>query len=107
MGSRLRPGQRGPLKGIHVILSDGGGDAERQQRETQIPRTGLFYSATRFRIIEGFPEPAEWLEVIETDDPDPLHTYRQETSRTLLAPQIQLQLSQSFRLANAGKTNAA
>jgi hypothetical protein len=60
----------------------------------------LFYSAARFRLIEGSPEPAEWLEVFETDDPDPLHAYPRVTSHTLPAPQIPPQLSESFRLAS-------
>ena len=102
---RLTPGQHGPLTGIHVILSNGGGDTERQHREAQILQTGLFYSAARFRIIEGSPEPAEWLEVFETDDPDPLHTYPRATRHTLPASQIQPQLSQSFRLAGTRTTN--
>jgi hypothetical protein len=67
----------------------------------------LFYSAARFRIIEGSPEPAEWLEVFETDDPDPLHTYPRATRHTAPASQIQPQLSESFRLAGARKTNDA
>jgi 8-hydroxy-5-deazaflavin:NADPH oxidoreductase len=105
VGSQLQPGPHGPLTGIHVILSNGGGDTERQHWEAQILQTGLFYSAARFRIIEGSPEPAEWLEVFETDDPDPLHTYLRATSHTLSASQIQPQLSESFRLAGARKTN--
>jgi 8-hydroxy-5-deazaflavin:NADPH oxidoreductase len=107
IGSQLQPGQHGPLTGIHVILSNGGSDTERQHWEAQILQTGLFYSAARFRIIEGSPEPAEWLEVFETDDPDPLHTYLRATSHTLPASQIQPQLSESFRLAGARKTNCA
>jgi predicted dinucleotide-binding enzyme len=107
VGSQLQPGQHGPLTGIHVILSNGGDDTERQHREAQILQTGLFYSAARFRIIEGSPEPAEWLEVFETDDPDPLHAYPRATRHTPPAPQIQPQLSQSFRLADARKTNRA
>jgi predicted dinucleotide-binding enzyme len=99
VGSQLNLGQHGPLTGIHVILSNGSDDTERHQREAQILQTGLFYSAARFRIIEGSPEPAEWLEVFETDDPDPLHAYPQVTSDTLPASQIQHQLSQSFLLA--------
>ena len=35
------------------------------------------------------PEPAEWLEVFETDDPDLLHTYLRATSHALPASQIQ------------------
>jgi predicted dinucleotide-binding enzyme len=107
IGSQLQPGQHGPLTGIHVILSNGGGNTERQHWEAQILQTGLFYSAARFRIIEGSPEPAEWLEVFETDDPDPLHTYLRATSHTLPASQIQPQLSESFRLAGTRKTNGA
>jgi predicted dinucleotide-binding enzyme len=107
IGSQLQPGPHGPLTGIHVILSNGGGDTERQHQEAQILQTGLFYSAARFRIIEGSPEPAEWLQVFETDDPDPLHTYLRATSHTPPAPQIQPQLSESFRLAGARKTNGA
>lgn len=101
VGSQLQPGQHGPLTGVHVILSNGGDDTERQRREAQILRTGAFYSAARFRIIEGSPEPAEWLEVFETDDPDPLRAYLRATSQTPPAAKIQLQLSESFRLAGA------
>ena len=106
VGSQLQPGQHGPLTGIHVILSNGGDDTERQHREAQILQTGLFYSAARFRIIEGSPEPAGWLEVFETDHPDPLHAYPRATSHTLAAPQIQPQLSESFRLAGTAKPMA-
>jgi hypothetical protein len=59
----------------------------------------LFYSATRFRLIEGSPDPAGWLELFETDDTDPLHAYPRAASQTLPAPQIRPQLSESFRLA--------
>jgi hypothetical protein len=107
VGSQLQPGQHGPLTGIHVILSNGGDDTERQHREAQILQTGLFYSAARFRIIEGSPDPAGWLEIFETDYPDPLHAYPRAASHTPPASQIQPQLSQSFRLAVTPKTNGA
>ena len=100
VGSQLRPGPHDPLTGIHVILSNGG-ETERRPREVQILQTGLFYSAARFRLIEGSPEPAEWLEVFETDDPEPLHAYQRATSHTLPAPPTQPRLSESFRLAGA------
>jgi len=103
VGSQLQPGPHGPLTGIHVILSNGGDDTERQRQEAQILQTGLFYSTARFRIIEGSPEPAEWLEIFETDDPDPLHAYPRAASHTPPAPQIKPQLSQSFRLADTRK----
>ena len=101
VGSQLQPGEHGPLTGIHVILSNGGDDTERQRQEAQILQTGLFYSAARFRLIEGSPNPAEWLEVFETGDPDPLHAYPRAAGHTLPVPQIHAQLSQSFRLAGA------
>jgi hypothetical protein len=107
VGSQARPGEHGPLTGIHVILSNGGGDTERQHREAQILQTGLFYSTARFRIIEGSPEPAAWLEVFETDDPDPLHAYGRATSQTPPGSQIQPELSQSFRLAGTRQTSGA
>jgi predicted dinucleotide-binding enzyme len=107
VGSQLQPGPHGPLTGIHVILSNGSSDTERQHREAQILQTGRFYSAARFRLIEGSPDPAEWLEIFETDNPDPLHTYPQATRHTPPAPQIQPQLSQSFRLASASGTDWA
>jgi hypothetical protein len=103
VGSQFHPGEHGPLTGVHVILSDGSGDTERQHREAQILQTGLFYSAARFRIIEGSPAPAEWLEVFETDDPDPLHAYLRATGQTPPASQIQPELSQSFRLVGTRK----
>jgi hypothetical protein len=107
VGSQLQPGRHGPLTGIHVILSDGSDDTERQHREAQILQTGLFYSATRFRLIEGSPDPAGWLEIFQTDQPDPLQAYQRATSGTLPAPPSRPQLSQSFRLAGARKTNGA
>ena len=82
VGSQLQPGPHGPLTGIHVILSNGSSDTERQHREAQILQTGRFYSAARFRLIEGSPDPAEWLEIFETDNPDPLHTNPQATRHT-------------------------
>jgi hypothetical protein len=99
VGTRLQPGKHSPLTGIHVVLSNGGGDTERQAWEAQVLLTGLYYSAARFRIIEGSPDPAEWLEVFETDVPDPLRAYARTASHTPPAPQIRPELSQSFRLA--------
>jgi len=107
VGSQAQPGGHGPLTGIHVILSNGGNDTERQQHEDQVLQTGRFYSASRFRIIEGSPEPAEWLEVFETDAPDPLDTYAGTPSATPPAAEIQPQLSQSFRLPGSPKTHMA
>jgi len=64
-------------------------------------------AAARFRLMEGSLEPSEWLEVFRTDDPDPLHAYPRAASHTLPAAQIQPQLSESFRLADAHKSNGA
>jgi hypothetical protein len=103
-----RPGRAstaGP--GIHVILSNGGDDTGRQHREAQVLQTGLFYSAARFRIIEGSPEPAEWLEVFETDARDPLDTFAQAPSDTPSTPAIEAVLSESFRLVSTSNTGTA
>jgi hypothetical protein len=64
---------------VHVILSDGADGAAREQWASAVLDTGLFYAASRFELIEGFPEPARWLEIFETDQQDPLTAY----SRTL------------------------
>ena len=60
---------------MHIILSDGGTDTVREQRAAALLKTGFFYGASRSRIIEGSPEPPEWLEVFETDQQDPLTAY--------------------------------
>jgi hypothetical protein len=100
VGSQDRPGGHGPLTGIHVLLSNGGDDTGRHQREARVLRTGLFYAAARFRIIEGSPEPAEWLEVFETDARDVLGAYARATGDTPAPAEIQTELSRSFRLAH-------
>src|SRR6266852_9868200 len=104
VGSQARPGEHGPLTGIHVILSNGGDDTGRQQTEAQVLKTGPFYSAARFRIIEGFPEPAEWLEVFETDARDPLNAYAQATTDPPPSAAVKTELSESFRLAGTRTT---
>jgi hypothetical protein len=74
-GSLERDTDHGDLTGVHIILSDGGTDAVREQRAAALLRTGFFYGASRSRIIEGSPEPPAWLEVLETDLQDPLTAY--------------------------------
>jgi hypothetical protein len=65
----------GVLTGVHIILSDGGTDTVRAQRAAAFLKTGFFLGASRFRIIEGSPEPPACLEVFETDREDPLTAY--------------------------------
>jgi hypothetical protein len=67
--------EHGPLTGVHIILSDGGSDTIRAQRAAALLETGFFHGASRFRIIEGSPEPPAWLEVFETDRHDPLTAF--------------------------------
>ena len=74
-GSLETDSDRGDLTGVHIILSDGGTETVREQRAAALLKTGLFYGASRFRIIEGNPDPPEWLEVFETDLRDPLTAY--------------------------------
>jgi hypothetical protein len=72
---------KGPrlLTGVHIILSDGAGDTDTDTLLAQwagaLLETDFFYSASRFRIIEGSPTPPEWLEIFETDFNDPLTAY--------------------------------
>jgi len=63
------------LTGVHIILSDGATDMVRAQRAAALLEAGFFYGASRFRIIEGSPEPPGWLEIFETDWQDPLTAY--------------------------------
>jgi hypothetical protein len=74
-GSLETDSDHGDLAGVHVILSDGATDTVREQRAAALLETGFFYGASRFRIIEGSPEPPAWLEVFETDLQDPLTAY--------------------------------
>src|SRR3954452_7740486 len=74
-GSLESDRDHGDLTGVHVILSDGATDTVREQRAAALLKTGCFYAASRFRIIEGSPEPPAWLEVFETDQQDPLTAY--------------------------------
>jgi hypothetical protein len=74
-GSLETDSDHGNLTGVQIILSDGGTDTVREQRATALLKTGFFYGASRFRIIEGSPEPPARLEVLETDLQDPLTAY--------------------------------
>jgi hypothetical protein len=75
VGSQDSGADSGPLSGVHIALTDGGDDTGRQQWAARVLGTGQFYAASRFRLIEGFPDPAEWLEIWETDQPDPRAAY--------------------------------
>jgi hypothetical protein len=100
VGSQSRSGRHSSITGIHVLLSNGGDDIERRDREAQILEGGMFCSTTRFRLIEGSPEPAEWLEIFETDDPNPLNAHSQATSHMQpISGRIETTLSESFRMA--------
>jgi hypothetical protein len=95
VGSLVKPGSHDAVTGVHLILSDGSDDAARERWASEVLGTGLFYAASRFKLIEeplrgealvngvvlSFPEPPTWLEIFETDQQDPLTAY----SRTLEA----------------------
>jgi hypothetical protein len=92
------------LTGVHIILSDGGTDAVREQRAAAALDTGFFHAASRFQIIEGSPEPPAWLEVLETGLQDPLSAYAR--ARDSLPPQpaadgVRQRSSRSFTLVAA------
>jgi len=74
-GSLETGSDHGALTGVHIVLSDGGADTVREQQAAALLKTGVFYGASRFRIIEGSPEPPAWLEVFETDLQEPLTAY--------------------------------
>ena len=74
-GSLEADSDHGDLTGVHIILSDGATDTVREHRASALLKTRVFYGASRFRIIEGSPEPPAWLEVFETDLQDPLTAY--------------------------------
>ena len=92
------------LTGAHMILSDGGNDAVREQRAAAVLDTGLFHAASRFRIIEGSPEPPAWLEVFETALQDPLSAYSRACNGLALRPRadgVRQRSSRSFALVAA------
>jgi hypothetical protein len=74
-GSLETDAGHGDLTGVHLILSDGGTDGARAHRAAALLETGFFYLASRFQIIEGYPEPPASLEVFDTDRKDPLTAY--------------------------------
>jgi hypothetical protein len=86
-GSLEIDGDHGILTGVHIILSDGGTDAVRARRAAALLETGFFYGASRFRIIEGSPEPPACLEVFETDLQDPLTAYARASDALAPRPQ--------------------
>jgi hypothetical protein len=75
VGTQTRPGEHGPITGIHLVLSDGADDTSRQHREHGLLDAGPLYAAARFRLIDGAPDPAQWLEIFETDDPQPENAF--------------------------------
>jgi hypothetical protein len=75
VGSLAKEGAHGAVTGVHVILSDGADGVARAQWASAALDTGLFYAASRFELIEGFPEASTWLEIFETDQQDPLTAY--------------------------------
>jgi hypothetical protein len=89
VGSLAKEGTHGAVTGVHIILSDGAGGAAREQWASAVLDTGLFYAASRFKLLDepsraatlvsgtqlSFPEPPAWLEIFETDQQDPLTAY--------------------------------
>jgi hypothetical protein len=103
-GSLETDGDHGDLTGAHIILSDGATDTPREQRAAALVKTGFFYGASRFRVIEGSPEPPAWLEVFETDLQDPLTAYARALDALGSQPQadgVRLRSSRPFVLVAA------
>ena len=103
IGSLETPGAHGALTGAYIVLTDGADEASRERWEAAVLETGLFYAASRFRIIEGSPEPPDWLEVFETDQQDPLTAYARSLAARaprLPAAEICQRKSGSFQLVS-------
>lgn len=104
VGSQQTPGEHGALTGVHLSLTNGADDTSRQRWTSQVLSTGLFYAASRFRLIEGYPDPPDWLEVVETDQQDPSKAYSQVLNALTPArpdTRIRPQRTGSFRLVSA------
>jgi hypothetical protein len=92
------------LTGVHIILSDESTDTVRAQRAAALVETGVFYGASRFRIIEGTPMPPAWLEIFETDLKDPLAAYARAVAAVAPQPpagEVRERSSHSFALVAA------
>jgi hypothetical protein len=104
VGSLGTPGGPGALTGAYLALTDGADDLSRERWAAEVLETGFFYAASRLRIIEGTPEPPDWLEVFETDQQDPLTAYARSLE-TLAgrhpATEIRQRNSGSFRLVSS------
>jgi len=61
-GSLETASDHGDVTGVHIILSDGGTDSVREQQAAALLETGFVCGASRFRLIEGSPEPPAWLQ---------------------------------------------
>jgi hypothetical protein len=99
VGTQARAGEHGPITGIHLVLSDGADDTSRQQWEHGLLDAGTLYAVARFRLIEGAPDPASWLEIFETDDPQPKDAFaRALTATGAVNPAPAVRRQDSFRL---------
>ena len=109
------PGAAGPPWGLLRPARRYGGhrrlqlppSTERRHREAQILQTGAFYSAARFRIIEDPPSPPNGSRCSRPTTPDPSTPTPEPSATRRPHRRFQPQLSQSFRLASARKTNRA
>jgi hypothetical protein len=110
VGTQTHPREHGPITGIHLVLSDAADDTSRQRWEHSLLDAGPLYAVARFRLIDGAPDPAPWLEIFETDDPQPQDAF----SRALTAvgdenPAPAIRRQGSFRLVaeHAGAQRAS
>jgi hypothetical protein len=104
VGSQDGGADSGPVSGVHLALTDGADDTSRQQWAARVLGTGQFYAASRFRLIEGFPDPTEWLEIWETDQPDPGAAYARAlraVGSELPDDAVRSRRAADFRLVNA------
>jgi hypothetical protein len=107
VGTQLASEEHGPLTGVYLALTDGSDDTSRQQWASRVLDTGFFFAVSRLRVIEGFPQPAEWLEIFETDQHDGLGAHTK--ALTALEPDgpddgVRNRRAGSFELVSVAKT---
>jgi hypothetical protein len=72
VGARTTAGAHGHRTAVYVVLSNGSDDTARATWAADVLGMCRFHAASRFRLIEGFPEPAQWLDILETDAAAPV-----------------------------------
>ena len=101
LAASLETPSHGALTGATIILADVPPDALLERQLAEALETGVFYAASRFTIVEGYPEPPDRLEILETDRKEPLGAYANLLELLALPTSVRQRYSGSFRLHSA------